>query len=127
MFITPNIRVLAWVGKFAEFMYPDPYVADENGKIPPVDDNTFTMARELIGQSDNPSRKLNREGLVLEGSYAATPWLIYKNNYIPWASQEKMNTFAVKYLHYGTGEDREFVVRAKIGILSLLRYLLIKK
>ena len=76
MFITPNTRALMRMAKFASFIYPNPYLADNNGTIPQADDLTWKMAQGLIDSSDKPDRKLYREGLVLEGSYAETPWLI---------------------------------------------------
>lgn len=123
MFITPNIRVLASTSKFCSFIYPNPYLADENGKILPADDKIFEMAKELIKKSDNPGRVISREGLVLEGSYYNTPWLIYKEENIPWHSDKKINKFAIKYLGYGTGADKEFIVVAKMTIFSLIKYL----
>jgi len=123
MFITPNIRVLAGMSKFCSFIYPNPYSVDANGKIQSADDITFEMARELIRVSDNPKRIINREGLVLEGSYRNTPWLIYKDKNIPWHSNDKINKFAMRYLGYGSGADKEFIVRTKIAISSLIKYL----
>lgn len=123
MFITPNVRVLASTSKFCSFIYPNPYLSDENGKIFPADETTFEMAKELIKKSDNPRRIIIREGLVLEGSYRNTPWLIYKEENIPWHSNEKINNFAVKYLGYGSGTDKEFIVRAEMTIMSLIKYL----
>lgn len=123
MFISPNIRVVSNMRKFASFIYPDPFAANSEARIPPADDTTWNMARELIKNSDNPNRRLNREGLVLEGSYASTPWLIYDLENIPWHIDSRVNKFAEKYLGYGNREDKEFVVRARIDLLSLFRYL----
>jgi len=126
MFITPNIRILTWMARLADFIYPNPYFSDESGSIPIADKNTWEMASELVKMSDNPTRKLNREGLVLENSYASAPWLIYKDKEIPWHHLERFNKFSVKYLGYGNEEDKEFVVRAQIGFLSILKYFLTK-
>ncbi|TAN58699.1 hypothetical protein EPN15_00275 [Patescibacteria group bacterium] len=123
MFITPNIRVLAKTAALADFIYPNPYNADEaTGRVTPADDDTWTMAQELIKLSDNPSRRLDREGLVLHGSYASMPWLIYNGEQIPWHRDVAVNSFAKYYLGYGRKEDKEFVVRARIGMGSLIRY-----
>lgn len=123
MFITPNIRALAKTAKFADFVYPDPYEADHvDSRISPADDETWEMARELIKISDNPNRRLDREGLVLHGSYASMPWLIYENDKIPWHHKDSINLFAKRYIGYGRKEDKEFVVRARIGVKALLKY-----
>ena len=124
VFITPNIRTLAHMARFASFIYPNPYLADEKGSIGLADDETWIIANELIKNSDNPGRKLERNGLVLHQSYVNTPWLIYNNDNAPWHGKEKINTFAKRYLGYHTGEDREFVVRAHINFLSFIRYIL---
>jgi hypothetical protein len=122
-FITPNIRLLSKVAKFASHIYPDPFNANEKGRIPPADEETWFLAQKILEMSDNPNRALEREGLVLNGSYAQTPWLIYNNDNAPWHNSSKMNKFVSNYLRYEKGEDREFVVRAKINSMSLLRYL----
>ena len=123
MFITPNIRVLAKVAALADFVYPNPYEADKaTGKIIPADDETWEMAQEIIRLSDNPMRRLDKDGLVLHGSYASMPWLLYDNEQIPWHSDNAVNNFAKHYLGYGKKEDKEFIVRARIGMRSLMRY-----
>ena len=123
MFITPNIRVLAKVAALADFVYPNPYNADKaTGKIIPADDETWEMAQEIIRLSDNPMRRLDKDGLVLHGSYASMPWLLYDNEQIPWHSDNAVNNFAKHYLGYGKKEDKEFIVRARIGMGSLIRY-----
>jgi len=123
MFITPNIRVLAKVAALADFVYPNPYEADKaTGKIIPADDETWEMAQEIIRLSDNPMRRLDKDGLVLHGSYASMPWLLYDNEQIPWHSDNAVNNFAKHYLGYGKKEDKEFIVRARIGMGSLIRY-----
>lgn len=124
-FITPNIRVLSHTAKFASFIYPNPYLADQNGAIMPADEKTWKIANGLLKNSDKPNRVLERDGLVLKGSYSETPWLIYNNDNAPWHSKEQINVFAKKYLRYHKGEDREFMVRAHINIISLFRYLVI--
>ncbi|MEK7635972.1 MAG: hypothetical protein AAB405_02680, partial [Patescibacteria group bacterium] len=123
MFITPNIRVLSRMAKFSSFIYPNPYLANSEGKIIEADDLTLKMANKLIQNSDNPNRKINREGLVLENSYFNMPWLIYNNDNAPWHSNERINKFVKRYLGYHNGDDKEFIVRAHINLFSLLRYL----
>jgi hypothetical protein len=122
-FITPNIRVLSNSARHASFIYPNPYLADENGNIPPADEKTWEIALDLLKKSDNPGRKLERNGLVLHDSYADTPWLIYNNDNAPWNNDEKINLFAKNYLGYHSGEDREFMVRMQINFTSIIRYL----
>ncbi len=123
-FITPNIRVLSSTAKIASFIYPNPYLSDHFGRIPMADDETWNIARELLKRSDNPNRELLREGLVLKSSYASMPWLIYNNDSAPWDKNEKINVFARNYLNYHKGEDREFMVRAHINLLSIIKYII---
>lgn len=122
MFITPNIRVLARVARFASFIYPNPYSVEKDGSIRPADNVTWSMAQELIRNSDNPKRRLHREGLILEGSYVETPWLIYDMDNAPSVEDKRVMSFVKKYLGYHTGEDKELVVRARISLSSILHY-----
>jgi hypothetical protein len=125
-FITPNIRVLSSTARFASFIYPNPYLADKNGIIGPADEETWSIAQELLRVSDNPNRELERIGLVLKKSYANMPWLIYNNDTAPWHRNESINVFARNYLGYHNNEDREFMVRVHINFFSIVRYLLHK-
>jgi len=123
-FITPNVRVVSRIARFADFTYPNPHTADSLGTVPPADEETWLISRELLKNSDNPGRELSREGLVIKQSYVNTPWLIYNNDTAPWHSSEKINIFARKYLGYHTGEDKELMVRAHLDLFSTIRYLL---
>ncbi len=123
-FITPNIRVLSRMSRFASFIYPNPSISDESGSIPEADDGTWKIAREILRMSNNPNRKLERDGLVLHGSYKETPWLIYNNDTAPWHASPSMNNFARKYLGYQTSEDKEFMVRARINLFSIMKFFL---
>lgn len=123
-FITPNIRTLSHMARFASFIYPNPYLANKEGYIHIADEDTWVIANEILKNSDYPNRKLDRNGLVLHQSYVNTPWLIYNNDNAPWHGNENINLFVRRYLGYHTGEDREFIVRARINIFSFLRYLL---
>ena len=123
-FITPNIRVLSRIAKFASFSYPNPYATDAAGRVPLADDKTWEMAQQLLAASDNPERRLDREGLVLYDSYAKTPWLVYDSQSAPWHRNEKMNAFAKRYLGYEKREDKEFIVRAQITLFSIFKYFL---
>ncbi len=123
-YITPNIRVLTFSSRLSSFAYPNPYLADKSGYIQDADDKTWVIALELLKKSDNPNRRLERNGLVLHKSYANMPWLIYNNDNAPWHSDDKINLFAKRYLGYHTGEDREFMVRLRINFLSLVKFLL---
>jgi hypothetical protein len=122
-FITPNIRVLSRMARFSSFIYPNPYLADSQGRIPLVDQETWEIAHTILKMSDNPARNLEREGLVLFGSYAETPWLIYNNDNAPWHHQDKLNIFARRYLGYHKNEDKEFMVRSHLNIFSIFRYI----
>ena len=124
MFITPNMRVLTWTAKFAKFAYPNPYLSDSRGKISPADETTWKMAQDLIKQSDSPNRVIHRDGLVLEGSYQNTPWLIYDIDNIPWSghNDSRIEAFTKKYLDYESRGGREFVVRVQIGLFSIIKY-----
>ena len=123
MFITPNLRVLYLMAKYASFIYPNPFHMTENG-LEHADEQTWRMAQELIKQSDNPMRTLHREGLILENSYSQTPWLIYNQDNAPWHRDERLNQFAKKYLGYEITADKELIVRTKLNIFSLIRYLI---
>lgn len=124
MFITPNIRVLATIAKYSSFIYPNPYLADDvEYKIADADNETWAMACQLIQKSDQPHRHIDRNGLVLHGSYAQTPWQIVRGNNIRWHNNDKVNNFAKRYLKYGKCEDREFIVRARFGVRGLTCFL----
>ena len=121
MLLTPNIRALVKVAHASSKIYPNPFLANhEDGRIEQADDETWNMAQELIRQSDNPTRRLDREGLVLHDSYYETPDLIYHDENIPWHHNETVNKFAKRYLKYGEGADLEFVVRARITLRSVV-------
>ena len=125
MFISPNIRVITWIAKFAKFIYPNPYLSDEEGRILLADDVTWRMAQDLIRRSDMPNRKISREGLVLEGSYEYTPWLVYDTNSIPWSrtKSKRIYKFTERYLDYAGREGKEFIVRVQLNFFSILKYL----
>ncbi|KKQ23006.1 MAG: hypothetical protein US36_C0006G0005 [Candidatus Wolfebacteria bacterium GW2011_GWC1_37_10] len=122
MFITSNIRTISRAARFADFIYPNPYLADpETGKISIPDDETWVMAKTLV-KEENPECILKREGLVLSGFYLNRPWFIYQNSKIPWHYNEIINKFADRYLGYNKKDGKEFVVRVQFGIISLLKY-----
>ncbi len=122
MFITPNIRTLSRAARLAEFIYPNPFEADPiTGEIFPADDETWAMAKKLV-KDENPECILKRDGLVLSGFYLNMPWFIYNNFQIPWHSNDAFNKFVDRYLGYSKKDGKEFVVRAKFGIISLLKY-----
>lgn len=125
-FITPNVRTLSHIAKFASFLYPNPYHANRSGQISYADDETWIIAKEILRISDNPNRRLDRNGLVLQGSYTNMPWLIYNNDNAPWHSDRNVNLFAEEYLGYKDGSDKEFIVRAQISIRSVFKYLFYK-
>ncbi len=122
MFITPSMRALAQMARFASFIYPNPRLAGPDGSVPQADDLTWRMARELIKLSNKPNRKIYREGLVIEGSYADTPWLVYGPEGAPSTNDSQMKRFAKRYLGYHNKEDKELVVRAHITMASIIKY-----
>jgi len=126
MFISPNIRVLCSAAKVSRFIYPDPYNIQDSGKINEADEETWSMVKELIRTSDNPSRKIEKEGCVLHDSYGEMPWLLYGNENTPWHRDEHINNFAKRYLGYGEKADKEFVVRMQLSLWSILKYVLTK-
>lgn len=126
MLITPNIRVVATLAKQADYIYPNPFLYNGNYLDFPMPNNeTFSMASELIKNSDNPGRVINQRGLVVEGSYKDTPWLLYsKSNPAPLHYDEQVNKFAVDFLDYGKGADKEFIVHARISPINVIKKLL---
>ncbi|MCD6270657.1 hypothetical protein J7J23_02695 [bacterium] len=125
MLISPNLRVLGSMAKITSFMYPNPFLFDKKKKkIPPPDEETWQMAKELIRQSDNPNRFLHKDGCVLEDSYKDTPWLIYKKDKIPWHKNETVNKFGETYIQYSKETGKEFVIRAKINLKNIFLYYL---
>ncbi|MFA5143736.1 MAG: GNAT family N-acetyltransferase [Candidatus Omnitrophota bacterium] len=122
MFITPSMRALAQMARFASFIYPNPRFAEPDGSVPQADELTWNMAQELIRISDKPNRKICREGLVVEGSYADAPWLVYGPEEAPSTNDSQMKRFAKRYLGYHNKEDKELVVRAHITMASIIKY-----
>jgi hypothetical protein len=123
MLITPNVRIISSLSRFSSSIYPNPRAADVKGEIPPADEATFEMAQRLIKMSDNPNRSVNRDGLVLHGSYDATPWLKHGKDNIPWHCDEQMNSFASRYLNYRNYSGEEFIVSAIIKPVDVLNFL----
>jgi len=125
MLITPNMRMLGSLANIAGFIYPNPYeFSVDNERIPSADTETWEMAQELIKISDKPKRKINREGLVLEGSNIDKPWLIYEPGEAPKYREEIVNIFGEHYLGYSRKEDKEFVVRVNFTLSNIIRSLL---
>jgi GNAT superfamily N-acetyltransferase len=112
MFITPSIRVLRLVAKTATRVYPNIYNMDMSGRVPAADVETWNLARSLIARSDNPSRKILREGLVLLDSYRNTPWLKPDKSFTN-TNDGVARRFVKTYMKPESDEDREFIVRAK--------------
>jgi len=124
LLITPNARVLGMAANYASFMYPNPYDFDNcTKKMPLPDQQTFDIARELIKQSDKPERRIDKEACVLNGSYSDCNWLIYNKYNKPTYRQKIVNDFAEHYLDYNKRKDKEFIVRTRFNVVSLLRFL----
>ncbi|MFZ6035906.1 MAG: hypothetical protein ACOYUK_02085 [Patescibacteria group bacterium] len=120
--ITRNMRVVGSLSRLAKKIYPDPEEFGKYGKLKDADDDTWGIVTEILRQSWNPKRKLEREGCVLIGSYEDTPWLIrpkvqshYRN------SVKEMGRY---YLRFHERADREFIVRATFNIASIIKYYL---
>jgi|GEM_PF-1726509 len=128
MFISPNIKTIVSLAKCSSFIYPNPLLYDNKLKSMPEADNlTWNMAQELIRKSEKPDRKIEREGCVLNGSYRDTPWLIYnlaENLTIPKHYDNFFNDFAENYLKYKERSGKEFIIRAKIGFIDVIKFLL---
>jgi len=124
MTITPSMRVLASLANVASFIYPNPFKANSEGRIIPADEQTYVMAKELIAISNDPNRHVKREGLVLIGSYRNTPWLIQEKPLKYY--DERVNLFCKKYIEYDKRSDKEFIVRAKITLISFVKFFIKK-
>jgi len=125
--LTPNMKVLGILSRLADFIYPDPYKYDLiKQQIDKADNETWIMANEIIKNSDNPNRKILRDGLVVVGSYDNTPWLKYNTRSAPKYRDEIVNKFGEKYLNYKEGSGNEFLVRLKVNFFRAI-YLSIKE
>jgi hypothetical protein len=131
MFISPNIKTISTLAKYVSFIYPNPFLYNQKTKsMPLADDLTWKMANELIRKSENPNRKIEREGCVLNDSYRNMPWLIYgikKQLEVPMHHNDLFNEFAEKYLKYQERSGKEFIIRAKITLLDFLKYIFLNK
>jgi len=125
MLITPNPKVLCFLSEVSNFIYPNPFLFNFVNIIKKniADEETWIMAKKIISQSDKPNRIINRNGCVLNGSYTDMPWLIYKENNIPWCYNEIVNNFCRAYLDYEHKQGKEFIVRSKITPRSLFYYI----
>jgi hypothetical protein len=130
MYISPNIKTISTLAKHVSFIYPNPFLYNRHTKsLPLADDLTWKMVNELIKRSENPHRKIEREGCVLNDSYRDTPWLIWgltKQLEIPKHHSDLINEFAEKYLKYQERSGKEFVIRATITLSDFLRYIFTK-
>lgn len=116
IFITPNIRTISTIAKYADFIYPNPYVADKEGRITEADDETWERVNEFLRVSEENVTKLEREGMVMEGFYELNPHLAFKNKISH--INRKFDLFGEKYLYNKPG--RELVVRALVGFKGVL-------
>ena len=118
VFITPNIRTMGTLAKVANFIYPNPYLFDEETrKIPEADSETLRTVKEFLKITKENCRKLEKEGCIMEGFYDTHPHLIVKEKREH--SDKKLNSFAKTYLYNKPG--REIVVRAILSIRSILK------
>lgn len=124
MTISPNLRIVSSLAKAASKIYPNPFQADHEGKVPMPETEVLNMARELIKKSDYPNRRVNPEGLVLEGSYYLTPWLIREKPQLYYDTN--VNLFGKKYIEYHKRADKEFIIWARFDLVGIVKYYLKK-
>lgn len=123
--ITRNLRVLGAMTKFASSIYPDYRDFGANKKLPLPNGHDWKIAQDVIKDSWNPARLLEKEGHVLVGSYEDTPWLI-----LPKAQKHylrSLHEMGEQYLHFHSRDDREFVVVAKFNFASVVKFVFWKK
>lgn len=118
--ITPNPRIIGMISRQAIEMYPDPKYFINN-KILEPSEYIFNLASEVIKQSYNPNRRIDKIGLILHNSYDLSPWLIYNNDSIPWDLDDNVNIFCRHYLEYDKMSGNEFIVIAKIKLFNFFK------
>ncbi|MDP2684721.1 MAG: hypothetical protein Q8P20_06835 [bacterium] len=120
--ITRNMRVVGALSRMAKSIYPDPEKFKKYNKLRPADNTTWKIVNEILRESWNPDRKIEREGCVLVGSYKDTPWLInpkVQNHY-----KNSIKEMGKKYLKFHERADREFIVRVSFNLYSVIKYYL---
>lgn len=119
--ITRNLRVIGALQHYASYIYPDPEQIEKYGHLLPANDETWALAQEIVRFSWNPGRQLLREGNVLIGSYENAPWLITPK--VQKHYKKSIRDMGDNYLHFRSGEDREFIVHVKFSMGSIIKYL----
>lgn len=114
VFITPNIRTIGTLAKIADFVYPNPYLIDENGRLEDADEETWETVKHFLVANKETYRELDRNGCVMVGFYDDKPHLVKKIAKVP---DKKLNDFAHHYLKPGN----EVVVRSIIGLMGLIK------
>jgi RimJ/RimL family protein N-acetyltransferase len=95
--ITPNPKIVGMIYRRSSWMYPNPKDFDGTAmKLP--DSKTWAIASNILANSYNPNRILEKEALVLNGSYDSTPWLIYRPNKVPQDIDDRINILCKHYL-----------------------------
>jgi len=118
VFISPNVRTLGAIIRFCDFVYPNPYLADEKTKrIDSADEETWFTIKEFLEKSGEKYDYLLREGCVMKGFYDEKPHLIYKE--YPLHKKQELNDFAQKYIYSKKGQ--EVVTRAIVNFRKVLR------
>jgi hypothetical protein len=119
--ITPSPIIIGMISRRSFIMYPNPkqYI---DGIIEDPSDETWSLAKEVLANSHNPNRKLEKNGLVLNDSYLNNKLLIYNLHNVPWDEDGRVNKFCDHYLQYAKLTGREFLVIARLCLLTFKRY-----
>ena len=124
MVTTPNPRVLGALASVASFIYPAPDTFDrQSKKVPLPDAETWQMAKEY--KKDYPKdMSLSKEGCVLVYDLFDWPHCEYKKNGVPQYKEGIVNELCRTYLQDEKGVPKMFIVRARITLGGLIKYLL---
>jgi hypothetical protein len=114
MGVTPNIRVIASLGRIVKELYPDP----RKEVIEPTPTLLWDMSKELLVKLGKPYsdflNELDRNGNIIRGYYFDKPDLL--KNIQKGYDDKNVELFREKYM--SSGEEILFV--AKISIIDLL-------
>lgn len=119
--ITRNLRVMGALSKFATYVYPDANEFTRNGKLSEAPDWVWSITNDILLNSWNPKRKIEREGNVLIGSYENTPWLLVDQTQKYY--KDSVKEMAEKYLELQKKADKEFILFAQYSLVSMMKIL----
>jgi len=120
--ITPNPRVVSLISRLSDWMCPDVGFYNKNGFLLPADDAIWELAQNILQSSHDPSRELDRVGLVLHNSYRFLRNLIYRKEAVPWDRDRAINSFCADYLHYEKENGDEFLVFASLSLKKIINF-----